>query len=30
MAIKFKYPINQLIHDYNHGLLKETTISEGN
>ena len=30
MAIKFQYPINQLIRDYNHGLLKETTISEGN
>ena len=28
MAIKFQQPINQLIRDYNHGLLKEIAISE--
>ena len=30
MAIKFQNPINQLIRDFNHGLLKETTISSSN
>jgi hypothetical protein len=26
MAISFQYPINQLIKDFNHGLLKEIAI----
>jgi hypothetical protein len=28
MAIMFQYPINQLIQDFNHGLLKEIAIPE--
>jgi hypothetical protein len=28
MAITFQYPINQLIKDFNHGLLREINISE--
>jgi hypothetical protein len=30
MAIKFKTPINRLIRDFNHGLLKDTIISKRN
>ena len=30
MAIEFQTPINQLIRDFNHGLLKETTITDSN
>ena len=28
MAITFQHPINQLIKDFNHGLLREINISE--